>query len=149
MSSRIWFILLGNSRKTDSKCFYRESWQNTWMCQEVCLFTAFSLCFCVSACGMEKHHPHPQSLLEHGNRSGLRKQESLFLKPVAIPSKCASCPRWSLPPEQDAFREVLQQQQQQGGFGGPPSTGWGWPQFPGTAALGPPACCHPFGFMST
>lgn len=64
----------------------------------------------VSARGMEKHCLLPQTLLECGNCSGLRKKESLFLKPVAIPSKRASCSKWSFPPQQKALRAELQQQ---------------------------------------
>lgn len=132
-------ILLGISRKTDSNCLDRGSWQKTWMYQEVSSFSALSR---MLACGMEKHYLLPQSLLECGNCSCSRKKDRLFLNPVVIPSKRASCSKWSCPPEQEPLREVLQQQKQQGDVMGHPCMGQGVAALPRHCSCGATCLFH-------
>lgn len=110
------------------------------MCREACLFTALSLHFCQVYQKMEKHHPLPQSLLECGNCSGLRKKDSLFLKPVAIPSKRASCPKWSSPLSWRPSGSAAAAAAAAGRFWGPSQHRLGVGSVPRLCSLVAPAC---------
>lgn len=89
----------------------------------------------MSACGMEKHY----LILQGGNCSGLRKKESLCLKPVAIPSKLLPAQDGALPWNRRcsgkccsrSSREIL---------GASLAQARGWLLLPDPAPVGPPAC---------